>query len=1225
MGPMKSPESASISNHRREFGNSPAENLRRAWQTGHGPDLDAFAGKIPDLSPAELAELIRVDFDIRWQHSDPRRPEDYFRRFAAVAANAELAVDVIYAEYLAREQAGQRPNLTEYQERFPAFAGVLSEQIQLHEALDALGGEPRTPPSGPTSIGEDQVKSSSGLSNEDAAYEIIGQIGCGGMGVVYKARQTALDRFVALKMVRAIDVGNPELLVRFRSEARVVAALHHQHIVQVYDYGEHEGLPYIAMEFIAGGSLADRLDGTPWPPRAAAVLLIKLAGAVQFAHERQVVHRDLKPANVLITSDADELDVKITDFGLAKLLAEDSSSHTKSYAFLGTPSYMAPEQAGGRIHDIGPAADIYALGAILYELLAGQPPLRGESPIETLRMLLSSEPLSIQRLAPHISRDLATICDKCLQSEPSKRYGSGAELAADLARYLEERPIHARPIGKLDRAWRWCRRNPTLAGAMSAVAVLLFGIAAVSVWYSGQLGRELANTQFAEKAERQASQTARQLLFNVYLSEASVRNNSRQVGQRFAAMETVGKATALLEQVGRTSAREAQLRDAVLASVALPDLRQIRSLGKWRASTHACAFSIAADLYVVSSEDGTLNGYRLADNQRLWTLATSQRQSTPFLSPDGQFIAAVTPLGAKVWRIQGTQPQPAWEAAHLKSFLFLPDGQAVYTTSKEMRLVRAGDGLTVRTIGLGSALSNFSYHAPTRRLAVCGSESVQVIALDTGEVEAELRVEHFPAQLLAWHPSGQHLAIWSDGSGITLWNVQTGLQVLEFPHFGMSSQLCFNTDGTLLLSQSLWNQRLCVWEVGSGRSVLDVPDFFSVASEAGPERQIYILSSKNAEMVLSELVVGACRSMARALDVPLGYWNHVSISPEGRIASFSGEQGFELWDLESTRRLLAREIGYCMTDFDREGRLIVACQSGAYRLSRHVKSKPAANVNSAIASQPGRRTVVRYGSAKKLTGPLVPVSLATSAKSDRLVFEDGQGWALMYVNDSIVQRLETERDPRKSAVDNDGRFAAIANWNGGGARVWDAQSGRQLADLPIGRCGVLQFSPDGRFLAATPDGVTLWNTSDWQRTCQLGAHGTTPTGLAIAFSPDSRVLAVGQTNGMLGLYDPLTGNQCANLPLGAWGASAMTFSPDQRWLVTSSIDERAPTEVWDLTTMRRELFDRGLDLPSDVLEPNAISQSFEEQLEIIFDDDRLMGMRPLSETEGSPILTEETE
>ena len=287
-------------------------------------------------------------------------------------------------------------------------------------------------------------------TGNEAGFEILERIGSGGMGVVYKARQASLNRFVALKMVRHIDASNRGFLARFRSEARVVASLHHPHIVQVHDCGEHDGLPYIAMELVEGGSLADRLDGTLWAPRTAAALMIKLSDAVHFAHQHQVIHRDLKPANVLVVSD-ENIEVKITDFGLAKFLADDSTSHTKTYGFLGTPSYMSPEQASGRSSEVTPAADIYSLGAILYELLTGQPPVRGESPIETLRLLLAQEPYAAHTFDPRIPatwpRSAKSACN-------TNRIAATPRLPICkkiCRRYLDGRPILARRVGNAER------------------------------------------------------------------------------------------------------------------------------------------------------------------------------------------------------------------------------------------------------------------------------------------------------------------------------------------------------------------------------------------------------------------------------------------------------------------------------------------------------------------------------------------------------------------------------------------------------------------------------------------------------------------------------------------------------------------------------------------------------------------------------------------------------
>lgn len=259
---------------------------------------------------------------------------------------------------------------------------------------------------------------------------------------------------------------------------------------------------------ITGGALGERLDGTPWNPRRAAALLEPIARAVHFAHERGVVHRDLKPNNLLVSGEEEDLELKFADFGLAKLFRDHPAGHTQTGALLGTPSYMAPEQAYGRTSVLGPAADVYALGAILYELLSGRPPYRGETAIETLQQLLLAEPASINSVTSGLPRDLATICSKCLERAPERRYASALDLAEDLRRFLMDRPIHARRSGLGERGWRWCRRNPALAAALGSIAALLITVSAVSAWYSGRLSRQLANTQRAEQAERKANDEA---------------------------------------------------------------------------------------------------------------------------------------------------------------------------------------------------------------------------------------------------------------------------------------------------------------------------------------------------------------------------------------------------------------------------------------------------------------------------------------------------------------------------------------------------------------------------------------------------------------------------------------------------------------------------------------------------------------------------------------------
>jgi tetratricopeptide (TPR) repeat protein len=324
-------------------------------------------------------------------------------------------------------------------------------------------------------------------------YEVLQELGRGGMGVVYKARQTALKRLVALKVVGSGSWAGPEELARFRAEAEAVAHLHHPNIVQIYEIGEHEGRPFFSLEYVDGGSLADRLDGTPSPPRASAELVRTLALAMHAAHERGIVHRDLKPANILLEFSRDpsgsalpkgsrlnDVLPKIADFGLAKRLGGDSHlTHTGT--IVGTPSYMAPEQAGGQVRAIGPAADVYALGAILYELLTGWPPFNGATALETLQQVQSQTPVAPTRLQPKVPRDLETICLKCLEKEPHKRYATARVLADDLGHFLAGEPIVARPASVWERTRKWAKRRPALAGLVLVlvVAPVMLGVTGI--------------------------------------------------------------------------------------------------------------------------------------------------------------------------------------------------------------------------------------------------------------------------------------------------------------------------------------------------------------------------------------------------------------------------------------------------------------------------------------------------------------------------------------------------------------------------------------------------------------------------------------------------------------------------------------------------------------------------------------------------------------------------
>ncbi|MGF1583391.1 MAG: WD40 repeat domain-containing serine/threonine protein kinase, partial [Gemmataceae bacterium] len=324
----------------------------------------------------------------------------------------------------------------------------------------------------------DNVETDDSTPLQIPGYEISGILGSGGMGVVYKAQHLKLNRIVALKMILAGNHARHEDIVRFLAEAEAVATFSHPNIVQVYETGQHNKMPFMALEFISGGSLNGKLKNGPLKPREVAELVEQIAHGMNAAHQAGIVHRDLKPANVLLTEEGIP---KVTDFGLAKKV-EGGHGLTQTNAVMGTPSYMAPEQAAGEGKRVGPAADVYALGAILYRCLAGRPPFRGNTTLDTILQVINQEPKRITEFNPKVPKDLETICLKCLQKNPAKRYPSAEALADDLRRYINDEPIEARPVGQVERAVKWVKRNKSLAGALVGVALVLVLGVVISMW-----------------------------------------------------------------------------------------------------------------------------------------------------------------------------------------------------------------------------------------------------------------------------------------------------------------------------------------------------------------------------------------------------------------------------------------------------------------------------------------------------------------------------------------------------------------------------------------------------------------------------------------------------------------------------------------------------------------------------------------------------------------------
>jgi tetratricopeptide (TPR) repeat protein/predicted Ser/Thr protein kinase len=425
-----------------------------------------------DLQQDPLAQQRRD-----WMLGKQTLVSDRLSQAPALAADAGLAAELIYHEFLLRGESGETPEWDDYLQRFPQYAAMLTQLREADRIVEQAVCAQRRTKAMPAPFDD---------------YEILEELGRGGMGIVYKARQKSLGRFVALKMIGRGETASPRERRRFESEARAVAKLAHPNIVQIYEVGETGGRPFFSQEFVQGQSLADRLGGTPLAARQAALLVEVLARAMHYAHEQGVIHRDLKPSNVLVAGTLEQGVVKVTDFGLAKSL--DHGTETQTDAVLGTPSYMAPEQIAAKTSATDRRIDVYGLGAILYESITGRPPFRAESPLATLNQVAQAEPVRPRLLNPAVPRDLETICLKCLHKEPAHRYPTAADLAEDLRRFLAGQPVRARRVGPVGRTWRWSRRNPVLAGLAVVLVITLTGglTAIVYQWRQAETARRIA-------------------------------------------------------------------------------------------------------------------------------------------------------------------------------------------------------------------------------------------------------------------------------------------------------------------------------------------------------------------------------------------------------------------------------------------------------------------------------------------------------------------------------------------------------------------------------------------------------------------------------------------------------------------------------------------------------------------------------------------------------------